>query len=275
MTVSSLATITSSYNHLNGIDAMMYDGYGGYGMGFGGYGMGFGGVWGKANAEHAKQRVADNYEVNATWQGYRSKQGVESANYTQQCLLIAEDLKKGETDQVAERFEDMVNAMKRSPQYANYSDSEICSLIRSQYATATGSDLVIDINKNASGAFIQGVKRSIPIFGLMVNKYSKADLVSLVTENSMSKSEKASKTLGYVTGAAAGTSAIAAVVGLAYKNFDKISGLCTTAVKWVEEHVIGKGNAKYAAIGVAAVTGLAALASLFSNHHKNKISKDG
>ncbi len=260
MTISSLSAITSNYGHLNGVEGAYYGLYdGGY------FGYGLGGVYSTANAEQAKERIANNYDVFATHQGLRSKQGVESINYNEQCLLIADSLKKGETDQVANDFEDIVKDMKNSPQYANYSYTEICSLIRKQYNTATGTDLVSDINKYASSSWLQGIKRSIPIFGVTANKNSKADLIALVTNNDKPRSEKTAKTLGYMTGAAVGGSAIAGLGYAAHK-----AKVPTFVSKLIKDLPVG---GKITAGVIAGITGISFLASLFNNNHVHKSTK--
>lgn len=255
---TSLSAITSNYGHLNGVENAYYGAYG-YGLGYGGY---YGGVYNTANAEQVKDRITNNYDIYATQQGLRSKQGVETLNNSQQCNLIAADLKAGEVDQASEKFKETFDAMKNLPQYANYSDSEICALIRDQYATTTGSDMVSDINKNSSGAFFQGFKRGVPLLGLLANKNSSADLISQVTNNDKSKGEKSAKVIGTTLGAATGAAAIVGLVkgAKAIDLFKGIKNICTTKAT--------TGTApktKSWAIAAAVAGGIALVASLIQN----------
>ncbi|MBE7706318.1 MAG: hypothetical protein E7Z91_03630 [Cyanobacteria bacterium SIG30] len=249
--MSNLSLITSGYSNLNGLGNAL----GGYGY-YGGYG--YGGFSGAANAEEAKDRIANNYDVFATQQSYRNKQGVESINYEQQCALLYETLKNGEIDKASESFEEMVNQMKNSSQYASCSDAEIRALIRSQYATTTGSDLISDINKNASSALVQGLKRGVPILGLFAEETSEADMKAQVTGTDKTKSEKIGKVFGTVTGAGAGVAGLA-TAGLAIK---RSKGGLLNKIKNLPFVKNNKGFIKttgIVAIGVAALSGLCAI----------------
>ncbi|GBF23404.1 hypothetical protein tpqmel_0808 [Candidatus Gastranaerophilus sp. (ex Termes propinquus)] len=202
----------------NGLNGLATSGWGMGGYGMGGYGIGFGG--GTADVERVKTNLVNNYSLNATQQGLQNKHVAEASLFSQQCNNISSLLSEKRLDAVSVEFEKLVNNMKTNPQYAVYSDQEVRALAQSQYAQATGVNLLDDINQKTPSAFVQGMKSGVPIFGLFESTRSKDDITAQVTGTSVSGKSNASKMLGAaLTGGAIGAGVTAtAIAGNALKS---------------------------------------------------------
>lgn len=182
----SLATINSQYNGLNGLAT------------------GFGGSYG-FNADAAKENIINFYDVNATRNAYGNKHTVELKNYTQQCQTIHYLVQSGRIDDATAQYKALLNEMKESANYEGYSENEVKTILQEQYANATGTSLVADIEQSsAPSGFGSGFLKSIPIIGSLCETTSKEDLISEVTGVEKSKGDKVAEVAGKVTGVAAG-----------------------------------------------------------------------
>lgn len=197
----SLATINGQYNGLNGLA------YGGVGFA-GGYGI---------NSDMAKNNIMNIYDINATQNAYGNKHYVELKSYTQQCQTIHYLIESGRIEDAMQKYNQLLNDMKDSPNYEGYADNEIKTLLQEQYVNSTGKSLVADIEEsNARSSFGSGFLKSIPIIGALSETTSKDDFIAEVTGTDKSKGAKvadfAGKTTGVVTGAGTGAG-IGAMIG--------------------------------------------------------------
>jgi hypothetical protein len=209
MAVSDLSLITG-YNSLNGL-------YNPYGMGCFGYsGYGMYGMFNGANKERAKTNIANGYDVFATRRSYMSKPNVEDLANKQQCANVSSFLRARRPDDAAAQFESIVREMKSSPNYANYSDIQIRNLVRNQYSTVLGTDVVTDIQETTPGPFFQGVKQGVPVLGtFFAHQDSSEDLIAQTTGTRRERTSLVRKSLGAVaSGAVFGAAAGAAVKAL-------------------------------------------------------------
>ncbi len=220
MAVSDLSLITG-YNSLNGL----YNPYGMGCFGYGGmYGYGMYGMFNNANKEYAKTNIANGYDVFATRRSYMSKPNVEDLANKQQCANVSSFLRARRPDDAAAQFETVVREMKSSPNFANYSDTQIRNLVRNQYATVLGTDVVTDIQETTPGPFFQGLKQGVPVLGtFFAHQDSSEDLIAQTTGTKRERTSILRKSLGAITsgalfGAAAGAG-LKAVGQFKYKSW--------------------------------------------------------
>ncbi len=234
-------TTANYYASLNGLGTTMsglgctnYGNYGSYGY-YGGYGYGMD----AEDVEQYKENIANNYEVQVFSQSYADKQGIETMTLNDQCESIQMLMSSGRIDDASEEFENLVAQIKALPQYESYTDQEIRTIARSQYQTATGVDILTDIDNNASGSFWQGIKEGIPIFGtIFAENTTKEDFQAQVTGIEKSEESSIAETIGAaLTGGAVGVAGVA-TLNLAGKNAKKLKGL-------------GKWGMALGAVGVA------------------------
>ena len=201
ITSANLMCGMTGYNGLN---------YGGF---YGGYGYGYGMCGGDVSIY--QNNLNNNYDMWQTQNGYSNKPGVETMTINNQCQDIGVLLAQGRTDDASKEIEKMVSDLKEYAQYANYSDKEIRSVVRSLYQSATGSDLLADIDTYASGSFAQGIKEGCIFGGIAANKTTKADLIEQVTGVKKAKGDTTGEITGSVLSGAATYGAIGAGVGVA------------------------------------------------------------
>ncbi len=207
MAVSDLSLITG-YNSLNGL-------YNPYGMGYLGYGGMYGmyGFYNNANKEYAKTNIANGYDVFATRRSYMSKPNVEDLANKQQCANVSSFLRARRPDDAAAQFESIVREMKASPNFANYSDTQIRNLVRNQYATVLGTDVVSDIQETTSPPLLQGLKQGVPLFGtFFAHQDSSEDLIAQTTGTKRERTSILRKALGAVSSGAVFGAAVGAAV---------------------------------------------------------------
>ena len=176
--------------------------FGGYGM-YGGYGLNSG------YAAMDKNYMENTYDVWQSRIGYSNKPGVETMTVNEQCQNIGTLLYKGRTDEASKQMEKLVKTLKSYPQYSSYNTKELRTVIRSVYQNATGSDLINDIDVNATGSFAQGLKEGCILGGIFANKATKADLEEQVTGIKKGKGE----TIGEIAGAMASGAATYGAAG--------------------------------------------------------------
>lgn len=200
MGIGSLTSMNLRYG-MGGLGTLGLGAYGAYG----GYG---------ANGGYAamnKSYMENNYDVWQSRVGYSNKPGVETMTINDQCQNIGTLLSKGRTDDASKQIEKLVKTLKSYPQYETYNTREIRSVIRSLYQNATGSDLLNDIEMNASGSVTQGLKEGLVLGGIFANKATKADLEEQVTGMNKGKGETFGEIAGAMISGAASYGGIATI----------------------------------------------------------------
>lgn len=220
MTLGSVTSANLMYG-MTGYNGLGFMGgtYGGYGI-YGGYGMNDGSV------SLYQNNVQNGYDIWQTQNGYQNKPGVETMTINNQCQDIGMLITAGRTDDASKEIEKLVDELKQYPQYANYSDKEIRSVVRNTYQNATGSDIINDIEVSTSNNFVQGIKQGLPLGGLCANKTTRADLVEQVTGVPKSKGEKAAERIGAMTASAATYGAI----GFTVSGFNPLGAAVGAAI---------------------------------------------
>lgn len=210
----------ADYSALNGISGS----YGGLGANygnsifnsygnFGNYGN-FGYYYGM-DVDSAKQNLQNNYELTTLQQSYGNKQSVQTLDWSQLCANVSTLLQQGRTDDAIVEYNKLTKSMADAQQYSGYSESQIKALAQRMYAQTMGSNLVDDIDTNASGAFVQGLKAGVPIIGtLFAQGNSKEDMISEVTGVNQSKGTKVAKGLGAIAAGALTGAGTGAALGL-------------------------------------------------------------
>lgn len=218
--ISNVGTMAGGYDsslalmsNLNGIVASNgysnYGGYGGFNTGFmGGYGMG-GNI---TDVEGTKQNIKNQYDVYATQQSYQDRQSTEVMSQSERANNIAMMLRSGRERDAIDQFNVLTAELKSTPQYADYSDSQIKAIAGKVYQGATGQDLRTDIVNNAPSSFSKGLIEGIPIIGtFFTDNTSREDIISKVTDTPVRASDQAAKTIGASLSGAAGGAALAAI----------------------------------------------------------------
>ncbi len=200
----------TDYSALNGIAGS----YGGLGTNysvplFNSY-NGFYGYYYGMDPTVAEEYLQNNYDLSTLQQSYSNKQSVQTLDWSQLCANISTLLSQGRTDDAIDEYDKLVKSMSEAQQYEGYSESQIKALAQRLYSQTIGTNLVDDIDTNASGSFVQGLKAGIPIIGtLLAQGNSKEDMISEVTGVNKPASSTALKAIGTLasgigTGAAAG-----------------------------------------------------------------------
>ena len=221
----------TDYSALNGIAGS----YGGLGTNysvplFNNYSGIYGYYYGM-DVDDARENLQNNYDLSTLQQSYNNKQSVQSLDWSQLCSNISTLLQQGRTDDAIVEYNKLTKSMSEASQYEGYNDSQIKALAQKLYAQTMGTNLVDDIDANASSSFVQGIKAGVPIFGtIFAQANSKEDMISEVTGVEQSKGSSVAKGLGAVvagigTGAAAG-----AGVGAIFGGIGAIPGAIGGAV---------------------------------------------
>lgn len=201
---SALNGISGSYSGLTNYSVPYYNSYSGL------YGYYYG-----MDVDEAKENLENNYDLSTLQQSYYNKQSVQSLDWSQLCANISTLLQQGRTDDAIVEYNKLTKSMSEASQYDGYSESQIKALAQKMYAQTMGTNLVDDIDANASSAFFQGLKAGIPIFGtIFAQANSKEDMISEVTGVEQSKGTQAAKAIGAVTAGAGTGAAIGAALGL-------------------------------------------------------------
>lgn len=191
MTLGSV-TSTNLRNSLTGYGGMMYD-YPEFGF----YGPGC------MSPKKSKKIISNNYDMWQYQNGFNNKPAAEVMSINNQCQDIGSLLAKRHTDEASKEIEKLVKNLKKYPQYSAYSDKEVRAVMRTFYQKATGSDLITDINENASGSFVQGLKEGCILGGIFANRTTKADLESQVKGMKKDRNDKWAEISGSVLSGAA------------------------------------------------------------------------
>ena len=200
----------TDYSALNGIAGS----YGGLGTNysvplFNNYSGIYGYYYGM-DVDDARENLQNNYDLSTLQQSYNNKQSVQSLDWSQLCANISTLLQQGRTDDAIVEYNKLTKSMSEASQYQGYNESQIKALAQKMYAQTIGTNLVDDIDVNASSSFVQGLKAGIPIFGtIFAQGNSKEDMISEVTGVEQSKGSSVAKGAGAIiagigTGAAAG-----------------------------------------------------------------------
>lgn len=215
--ISNVGTMAGGYDsslalmsNLNGIVAPNgynnYGSYGGYSTGFmGGYGMG-GNI---TDVEGAKQNIKNQYDVYATQQSYQGRQNTEAMSQSERASNIAMMLRSGREQDAIGQFDILTAELKSTPQYADYSDSQLKAIAGRIYQSSTGQDLRTDIVNNTPSSFTKGLMEGVPIIGtFFTDNTSREDVISKVTDTPVRASDQAAKTVGAtISGVAGGAAA--------------------------------------------------------------------
>ena len=225
------ATGYTDYSALNGI-AGSYNGLGyNYSVPLFNSYSGIYGYYYGMDVDDAKENLQNNYDLSTLQQSYNNKQSVQTLDWSQLCSNISTLLQQGRTDDAIVEYNKLTKSMSEASQYEGYNDSQIKALAQKLYAQTMGTNLVDDIDANASSSFVQGIKAGVPIFGtIFAQANSKEDMISEVTGVEQSKGSSVAKGLGAVvagigTGAAAG-----AGVGAIFGGIGAIPGAIGGAV---------------------------------------------
>lgn len=219
--ISSVGTMPYGYDSsmalmsgdLNGLASPL--GGNGYNTGFtGGFipytGYGYGGNVG--NVESAKDSIKNQYDIYATQQSYGNMQGVENMSFNQRSTVIAEMLRSGRQADAMSQFEVLTAELKSSPQYSQYTDSQLKAIACSVYRQSTGENLVEAIRNNAPSSFVKGLEGGFPLIGtLFSDNTSREDLISKVTGTPTRLQDQVAKSTGAVVSGAIGGAAIGTV----------------------------------------------------------------
>lgn len=220
---SALNGISGSYSGLTNYSVPYYNSYSGL------YGYYYG-----MDVDKAKENLENNYDLSTLQQSYYNKQSVQSLDWSQLCANISTLLQQGRTDDAIVEYNKLTKSMSEASQYDGYSESQIKALAQKMYAQTMGTNLVDDIDANASSAFFQGLKGGIPIFGtFFAQGNSKEDMISEVTGVNQSKGTQVAKAIGSVAAGAATGSAAGVAIGLRFgkKGIGAlIGGIIGTAV---------------------------------------------
>lgn len=205
----------TDYSALNGISGS----YGGVGANnystslFGNYGTY--GYWGSnIDVEEAKQNLQNNYDLSTLQQSFYGKQNVQTLDWSQLCANVSTLLQQGRTDDAIAEYKKLTKSMSEASQYQGYNESQIKALAQRMYAQTMGTNLVDDIDANASGSFVQGLKAGIPIFGtFFAQGNSKEDMLSEVTGVQQSKGTAFAKGIGAIGSGALAGAGIGGLIG--------------------------------------------------------------
>lgn len=215
----------TNYSALNGISGS----YGGLGTNysvplFNNYSGMYGYYYGM-DVDDAKENLQNSYDLSTLQQSYGNKQSVQSLDWSQLCANISTLLQQGRTDDAIAEYKKLTTSMSAASQYQGYDESQIKALAQRMYAQTMGTNLVDDIEANASSSFVQGLKAGVPILGtIFAQGNSKDDMISEVTGVNQSKGTEAAKALGAVTSGVGVGAAAGAGIGAFFGGIGAVPG---------------------------------------------------
>ena len=165
-----------------------------YGSGYTSGGYGYGGAG----------RVASS-------QTYR-RMGINSASgYSADFELIQKYMKNGQVDKAMKLYQSLFDDIQQSTSGYGYTmnDSEVQSVLKSAYESATGTSMISSIEKNTDGAFVSGLFQGLPIVGLFACDTTEQEALATYANDKVSFKDKLKEYGGALlsglgTGAAAG-----------------------------------------------------------------------
>ncbi len=215
-----------------------------YGGGMGMYGMGMYGMYPRMmispryleymNMDY-KDRLAYDLDLRNAARENQYTEGKSSKNYAsatdgltgsirEACNSLQTVIVQGESDQIVEQFERIVNTLRHSPLYTRLQEEfkddparlemTLRNCAKEQFQAATGQDLKAMIQQNCDSTLSNAFWNTIS-FG-HAQTYSAEEVIARLEGTEPPKSEKSKKVVGKIGGvtAAAGTgAAIGAVIG--------------------------------------------------------------
>lgn len=183
-----------------------------------------------------KDRLAYDYDLRNTAREQNYQEGKDAKNYAsatdgltgsirEACNALQTVVIEGESDQIVEQFERIVNTLRHSPLYtrlqAEFKDDParlemtLRNCAREQFQAVTGQDLKAMIQQNCDGALSNAFWNTIS-FG-NAQKYSSEDIIAKMEGSRTPKTtgmKEAAGKVGGVTATVGAGAAVGAVVGL-------------------------------------------------------------